>query len=148
LGNSVSVVGRLDKDSEGLMLLTDDGRIVNAVLNPEYAHEREYEVRVDKYIKEQDLKKLARGVSIEGYVTRPATVHRLGENFFSLTLTEGKKHQIRRMCAALGYQVVDLKRVRIMHLRLDVENGKHRPLTDSEKAELLRIAGITTTFQQ
>lgn len=148
LGDSVSVVGRLDKESHGLMLLTDDGRIVNAVLNPEHAHEREYEVRVDKYVKEQDLKKLARGVDIEGYVTKPAQVSRLGENSFSLVLTEGKKHQVRRMCAALGYQVQNLKRVRMMHLKLDVADGENRPLTQGERAELLKIAGITTTPQQ
>ncbi|QSH39684.1 rRNA pseudouridine synthase [Candidatus Kaiserbacteria bacterium] len=142
LGNSVSPVGRLDKDSHGLMLLTDDGRIVNAILSPEYGHEREYEVQTDKYIKESDLKKIAHGVDIEGYVTKPAKAERLGENIFSLTLTEGKKHQIRRMCAALGYQVKDLRRVRMMHLPLDIGDGKHRPLTKDEKTVLLKKAGI------
>lgn len=148
LGSRVSPVGRLDKDSHGLMLLTDDGRIVNALLHPDYAHEREYNVRVDKYVKEQDLKKLARGVSIEGYVTKPAKVKRIDDNSFALTLTEGKKHQIRRMCAALGYQVTDLKRVRMMHLALDVSEGEHRPLTQREQAALLTIAGITPTDLQ
>ncbi|MAZ67163.1 23S rRNA pseudouridine synthase F [bacterium] len=148
LGTSVSVVGRLDKDSHGLMLLTDDGRIVDAILNPKYEHEREYEVRVDKYLKESDLKKLSRGVSIEGYITKPAKATRLGDNSFALTLTEGKKHQIRRMCAALGYQVRDLKRIRMMHLVLNVESGKHRPLTDSEKRELLRKTGVTSRDSQ
>lgn len=144
LGTSVSPVGRLDKDSHGLMLLTNDGRIVNALLHPDYAHEREYEVCVDKYVKESDLKKFGKGVSIEGYMTKPAGVERIDETSFSLTLTEGKKHQIRRMCAALGYQVVDLKRVRMMHLPLDVEDGKYRPLSDTEQAALLAIAGVTT----
>lgn len=143
LGASVSPVGRLDKDSHGLMLLTDDGRIVNTILNPDYAHEREYEVRVNKYIKESDLKKLGRGVNIEGYITKPAHVERVDDDTFSLTLTEGKKHQIRRMCAALGYQVDDLQRTRMMHLKLDVGNGKHRPLTEQEQATLLEKAGIT-----
>lgn len=142
LGSSVSCVGRLDKESRGLMLLTDDGRIVNTILNPEYAHEREYEVRVDKYIKESDLKKLARGVNIEGYMTRPAKVERVNEDSFTLTLTEGKRHQIRRMCAALGYQVLDLQRIRMMHLPLDVETGKYRPLTQTEQAQLLAKVGI------
>jgi len=145
LGSSVSVVGRLDKDSRGLMLLTDDGRIVNAILSPEYGHEREYEVTVDKYIKESDLKKLARGVDIEGYTTKPAKAERLSEDSFSLTLTEGKKHQIRRMCAALGYQVADLKRVRMMHLVLDVETGRNRPLSTGEVSLLLNTAGIGPT---
>ncbi len=142
LGGEVSVVGRLDKDSHGLMLLTNDGRIVNTVLNPDHAHEREYQVEVDKYVKESDLKKLARGVDIEGYITKPATVERIEDNSFSLTLTEGKKHQIRRMCAALGYQVMDLKRVRMMHIQLDIPTGENRPLTESEKAALLDLCGI------
>lgn len=138
----VSPVGRLDKDSHGLMLLTDDGRIVDALLNPKYAHEREYEVHVDKHVKESDLKKLSKGVDIEGYLTKPATTSRLDEDSFALTLTEGKKHQIRRMCAALGYQVLDLKRVRMMHLTLDIEEGEHRALTQNEQAGLLTLVGI------
>jgi len=145
LGNSVSPVGRLDKDSRGLMLLTDDGRIVNAILSPEYEHEREYEVHVDKYVKESDLKRFARGVNIEGYTTKPAKVDRLDEQSFSLTLTEGKKHQIRRMCAALGYQVQDLKRTRMMHLVLDIAEGENRPLSEKEKVQLLNTAGVSTS---
>lgn len=141
---TVSPVGRLDKDSHGLMLLTDDGRIVHAILDPEHGHEREYEVRVDKYVKASDLKKLARGVNIEGYVTKPAVAERVAEDTFSLTLTEGKKHQIRRMCAALGYQVLDLKRTRMMHLSLDVNEGEHRPLQPDEVTELLARANIPT----
>ncbi|PCI30794.1 23S rRNA pseudouridine synthase F [Candidatus Kaiserbacteria bacterium] len=138
----VSPVGRLDKDSHGLMLLTNDGRIVNSILNPEYSHEREYEVVVDKNIKESDLKKLTKGVDIEGYVTKEAKTERLGEDSFSLILTEGKKHQIRRMCAALGYQVKNLKRVRMMHLKLDVEQGENRSLSKEEVDSLLTLAGI------
>ena len=138
LGGGVFPVGRLDKASRGLMLLSDDGRIVNALLNPAFAHEREYHVRVDKYIKERDLKRLASGVAIEGYRTKPACVRRIGERSFSLTLTEGKKHQIRRMCAALGYQVQDLKRVRIMHLALGkLRENESRPLTARERDTLL-----------
>ena len=143
LGKTVFPVGRLDKESHGLMLLTDDGRIVNAVLNPEFAHEREYEVRVDKHIKDRDLTRLARGVDIEGYLTKPAHATRITDDTFALTLTEGKKHQIRRMCAALGYQVQDLKRTRMLHLSLDVPTGKHRPLTDGERAALLSHANIS-----
>jgi len=138
----VSPVGRLDKDSEGLMLLTDDGRIVDALLNPKYSHEREYEVHVDKFIKAADLKKMESGVDIEGYITKPATAEKLSDDSFSLTLTEGKKHQIRRMCAALGYQVLELKRVRMMHLHLDISVGENRPLTEDEVSKLLTTAGI------
>jgi len=126
------------------MLLTDDGRIVNAVLHPDYAHEREYEVVVDKYIKEGDLKKMAKGVDIEGYVTKPSVVKRLDDDAFSITLTEGKKHQIRRMCAALGYAVTDLVRVRMMHLPLDIREGEHRALTKPEITKLLKTARIPT----
>jgi len=125
------------------MLLTDDGRIVDSILNPKYAHEREYKVDVDKYIKESDLKRLARGIDIEGYTTKPATTKRLSEDSFSLTLTEGKKHQIRRMCVALGYQVLNLKRIRMMHLNLDIESGENRKLTKDEILELLKLTNIS-----
>ncbi|MBL4644684.1 MAG: rRNA pseudouridine synthase [Candidatus Pacebacteria bacterium] len=139
----VSTVGRLDKDSEGLLLLTDDGRIIDAILNPKYSHEREYEVGVDKFVKASDIKKLENGVDIEGYVTKPAKATKLNDNSFSLILTEGKKHQIRRMCAALGYQVLNLRRTRMMHLNLDIKVGENRSLTKSEKTILLEKAGIS-----
>jgi len=143
LGVGIFPVGRLDKDSRGLMLLTDDGRIVNALLNPEFAHEREYVVSVDKYIKEQDLKRLARGVDIEGYSTLPTHTERIGEKSFLIILTEGKKHQIRRMCAALGYQVTSLKRTRIMHLSIKgLKENQSRPLTEKEKQEMLHMLFI------
>jgi len=138
----VSPVGRLDKESQGLMLLTDDGRIVDALLNPKYSHEREYEVYVDKFIKAADVKKMEKGVDIEGYITKPAQAKKLTDDSFSLTLTEGKKHQIRRMCAALGYQVMDLRRIRMMHLPLDIKVGENRPLTNDEKAVLLEKADL------
>lgn len=136
-------LGRLDKASRGLMLLSDDGRIVNALLNPAHGHERTYEVAVNKYIKGSHLKQLARGVVIEGYQTKPAQVKRLGDTRFELTLTEGKKHQIRRMCAALGYTVNDLLRTRILHLSCDMPEGTTRALTENEVATLLRVTGIT-----
>jgi 23S rRNA pseudouridine2604 synthase len=136
-------VGRLDKASEGLMLLTDDTRIVHALLNPESGHEREYKVKVDKEIKERDLRRMAKGVDIEGYFTKPAKTKKLGTKIFSITLTEGKKHQIRRMCAALGYQVRELKRMRMEHLYLGpLPNGKSRPLTFPEKKRLLERVGL------
>jgi 23S rRNA pseudouridine2604 synthase len=144
LGSGIFPVGRLDKDSHGLMLLTDDGRIVNSLLNPRFAHEREYIVKVEKFIKEQDLKRLARGVDIEGYETRPASTSRIGEKTFSIILTEGKKHQIRRMCAALGYQVQDLKRTRIMDLKIKgIKENESRPLTKMERDALLEKLSIS-----
>ena len=138
LGKSVFPIGRLDKESHGLMLLSDDGRIVDSMLNPKFGHEREYEIRVDKRITESALSRMQRGVNIEGYITKKAKVNRIDERSFSIALTEGKKHQIRRMAAALGYQVKDLKRVRIMHLELrELPEGKNRALTKKESADLL-----------
>lgn len=131
-------VGRLDKASHGLMLLTNDGRIVDKLLNPENPHEKEYVVTVDKVLKNTMKNRMEKGVNIEGYMTKPAKVRFTGEQRFRITLTEGKKHQIRRMCAALGYQVKDLKRVRIMNLKLDkLPEGKGRELTKKEKEDLL-----------
>lgn len=137
-------VGRLDKESEGLIILTNDGRITGPLLDPAGGHEKEYEVRVDKAIKNQFLKLMAKGVKIERYVTKPAKVERSGRNpngkTFHITLTEGKKHQIRRMCAALGYQVTDLKRIRIENVVLgklkpnQFRNLKGKELTDFLKA--------------
>lgn len=136
-------VGRLDKASEGLMLLTNDGRIVNKLLNPEFAHERTYRVTVDKYMKEGDLKRLARGVNIEGYTTKQAHVERIDEKTFNLTLTEGKRHQVRRMCAALGYQVTKLVRIRLAHLALgELKPSASRALTDTERETLLTTLGM------
>lgn len=113
-------IGRLDKDSEGLMILTNDGRITERILNPDEGHEREYEVTVDKRVTQTFCTRLSKGISIEGYMTRPAKAipSKKSEYQFSITLTEGKKHQVRRMCAALGYQVTRLKRTRMLDFTL------------------------------
>lgn len=132
-------VGRLDKDSEGLIMLTNDGRITKRLLEPQYDHEKEYHVLVDKKVTDAFLSKLARGVNIEGYLTKPARAERdrLNEFAFSLHLTEGKKHQIRRMCAALGYQVIRLKRTRILDMKLrPLKEGAYRELTPRERKAL------------
>lgn len=132
-------VGRLDKKSEGLMLLTNDGRIIDKMLNPKYDHEKEYSVRVDKEIKPRLIRKMSTGVNIEGYMTKPAKVTQTGPKSFRIVLTEGKKHQIRRMCAALDYQVQNLKRLRIMNIKLSgLKSGESRPLFQDEKMELLK----------
>lgn len=140
----VHPVGRLDKDSEGLMILTNDGRITGALLDPEAGKEKEYEVTVDKKITGAFLRKLEVGVNIEGYKTKPAkAVASKNNKRFHLTLTEGKKHQIRRMCIALGYQVQTLKRVRILNVTLgNLKPNQYRKLTDSERAELLKSLGL------
>lgn len=136
-------IGRLDKESEGLMLLTNDRRIVNKILSPEVAHEKEYEVVVDKDLKESTIRKMSEGVNIEGYVTKTAKARMRGKRKFNIVLTEGKKHQIRRMCAALGYQVKKLKRVRIMDLKLgSLPVGKGRTLKFEEKKKLLESVGL------
>jgi 23S rRNA pseudouridine2604 synthase len=139
----VSPVGRLDKASEGLMFLTDDGRIIDRMLNPKYEHEKEYVVRVDKEIKESLINKMNKGVNIEGYKTKPTKTNQVNNKTFNIVLTEGKKHQIRRMCAALGYQVQSLKRVRIMNLRLEnIKPGQLRKLKEKEKNTLLKSLGF------
>lgn len=136
-------VGRLDKDSEGLMILTNDGRVTGPLLDPSANHEKEYEVTVDKPIKNLLLKKLQSGVDIEGYMTKPAVAEQLSEKRLSLILTEGKKHQIRRMCAALGYQVKSLKRVRIMNIELGkLKPNQYRKLDGKELNKFLQNLNI------
>lgn len=137
----VSPVGRLDKDSEGLMILSNDGRITGPLLDPEAKHEKEYDVLVDKRVTGMFLRAMAGGVDIEGYRTKPATTHAnpKNEKRFTIIITEGKKHQIRRMCAALGYQVQSLKRVRIINIELgDLKPNQYRKITGSELKTFLK----------
>ena len=136
----LSPIGRLDKNSHGLMLMSNDGRLVNKLLNPKFYHEKEYIVEVDKKINPNFLKKMAEGVNIEGYFTKPAKITKLGNKKFSLILTEGKRHQIRRMCAALGYQVKDLERVRFMHIKLgNLKEGNWKKLNEKEYKKFLDL---------
>jgi len=129
----VSPVGRLDKDSEGLLFLTNDGRIVHEMLHPDKAHEKAYTVQVNKPIDGIFKDNMESGVDIEGYTTKPATVHILDDHTFRIILTEGKHHQIRRMTAALGYAVESLKRTRIMNIELgDLPPGAAREITEDE----------------
>ncbi|MES2023503.1 MAG: pseudouridine synthase [Patescibacteria group bacterium] len=111
-------LGRLDKASHGLMILTNDGRITDKLLNPKYVHEKEYVVKTSKNLRSNFKQKMEAGVNIEGYNTKKCKVEIVNENTFRVTLTEGKKHQIRRMCSALFQEVADLKRVRIMNIKL------------------------------
>lgn len=137
-------VGRLDKDSEGLILLTDDGRITGPLLDPEAGFEKVYEVSVDKEITPRFCKKMEAGVFIEDYLTKPAVCEQKSGRRFVLTITEGKKHQIRRMCAALGYQVWSLRRVRIMHITLaNLTPGEYKEITGKELASLYSQLGIS-----
>ncbi|HXA35700.1 MAG TPA: pseudouridine synthase [Steroidobacteraceae bacterium] len=131
-------IGRLDKDSEGLLLLTNDGDIVNEILRSENNHEKEYIVTVDRPITDLSLKMMATGVKIMGELTKPCRVTRIDQHSFRMILTQGLNRQIRRMCSALGYKAQRLKRVRIMNIQLgSLSAGKWRHLTDSELAGLL-----------
>lgn len=131
-------IGRLDKDSSGLILLTNDGDIVNEILRTEFGHEREYEVTVDRLCDQAVLDRLSAGVVLLGSKTKPCRVERLGPRRFRMVLTEGKNRQIRRMCQAVGYRVVVLHRVRIMHITLaGLPSGMWKPLSASEHQELL-----------
>jgi 23S rRNA pseudouridine2604 synthase len=111
-------IGRLDKASYGLIILTNDGRITDQMLNPKYFHEKEYTVKTKEKLRGNFKEKMEAGVNIEGYKTRPCKVTIVNENTFKITLTEGKKHQIRRMCSALFQEVADLKRIRVMNIKL------------------------------
>ena len=133
-------VGRLDKDSEGLILLTNDGDIVNEVLRAEHGHEKEYLVTVEPAITASFLGMMAAGVRIGAEKTKPARVTRMGPNQFRIVLTQGLNRQIRRMCSALGWRVKRLVRLRIMHIRLgDLPRGRWRELTQAERESLLRM---------
>lgn len=136
-------IGRLDKDSRGLLLLTDDGRITDRLLNPDFEHEKGYVVEVQEKLRPDFEQKMSSGVDIGDYTTRACDVTVLGESTFSITLTEGKKHQIRRMCEALGYTVIDLCRTRIMNIELGkLKPGAMREVKDAELSVLLTSLGF------
>ncbi len=133
-------IGRLDKDSEGLILLTNDGDIVNEVLRVERGHEKEYLVTVEPEVTANFLAMMAAGVRIGAEKTKPARVVRVDANRFRIVLTQGLNRQIRRMCSALGWRVKRLVRVRIMHIRLgELPAGRWRDLTAAERQPLLAI---------
>jgi len=111
-------IGRLDKNSHGLIILTNDGRITNKLLNPKYIHEKEYVVKTSNKLRSSFKDKMEKGVNIEGYLTQKCKVQIVNENMFKIILSEGKKHQIRRMCSALFQEIADLKRIRIMNIKL------------------------------
>ena len=136
----VTYAGRLDKDSRGLLLMTNNGDIINQMMRAANRHEKEYKVTVDKEITEQFIKKMSEGVPILDTVTRPCTVKKIGKYTFSIILTQGLNRQIRRMCAAFGYEVKDLVRIRIMNIRLgSLKEGAYRKLTDDELVELYEM---------
>lgn len=136
-------VGRLDKDSEGLILLTNDGRIHHALSHPSFEHEKEYVVGVRRSISDEDIKTMSKGMDLGEFRTRPCHVKRLSEKTYRIILKEGKNRQIRRMAEAVGHQVVSLKRVRISHIRLgNLKPGKWRYLSADEVDQLMKVVGI------
>jgi 23S rRNA pseudouridine2604 synthase len=135
-------IGRLDKDSSGLILLTNDGNIVNEILRAEFGHEREYLVRVDRPFDQTFLDRMAEGVVILESITRPCRMTRVGRDQFHIILTEGRNRQIRRMCHALGYRVTALHRTRIMHISVEgLRVGEWIELGGQEREQLLQAVG-------
>ena len=140
----VTYIGRLDKDSRGLLLMTNNGDIINRMMRASNRHEKEYKVTVDREITDEFLKKMAAGVPILDTVTRPCKVRKIGKYTFSIILTQGLNRQIRRMCEALGYEVKDLLRVRVMNIRLgSLKEGEYRELTDAELEELYEMIQVS-----
>jgi len=134
----IFMIGRLDKDSEGLILLTNDGEVVNEVLRAAHGHEKEYVVMVDREVTDEFVRKMGGGVRLEEATTNPCKVRKTGARTFDIVLTQGLNRQIRRMCEALGYRVVALKRVRIMHIQLGkLKKGRWRNLAPEEIRKLM-----------
>ena len=129
-------IGRIDKDSEGLILLTNNGDIVNNVLRAENKKEKEYLVTLNKRIDKDFIQKMRSGVRIMGKLTKKCYVEKTYENKFKIVLTQGLNRQIRRMCNALGYRVTKLKRIRVMDIKLDTKVGEYRFLNESEVKQL------------
>ncbi len=143
-------IGRLDKPSEGLIFLTDDGDIVNKILRASNNHEKEYIVTVDKPISQTFIERMSGGIPLEdlGKTTKPCAVKKIDSNTFSIILTQGLNRQIRRMCEYLNYEVETLKRVRIMNISLDVPVGEYREFTKEELKELNKLLEDSTkTFE-
>ncbi|WP_066221026.1 23S rRNA pseudouridine(2604) synthase RluF [Formosa haliotis] len=137
-------IGRLDKPSEGLILLTDDGDIVNKILRASNNHEKEYIVTVDKPISQTFIERMSNGVPILDRVTKKCKVEKLGTYEFKIILTQGLNRQIRRMCEYLTYEVQTLKRVRIINIKLDMPIGEYREITKEEMKELQILIGEST----
>jgi 23S rRNA pseudouridine2604 synthase len=140
-------IGRLDKPSEGLILLTNDGDIVNKILRSRNNHGKEYIVRVDKPLNPKFLDKMRNGVPILDTVTKKCEVEKIDDMNFRIVLTQGLNRQIRRMCEYLGYEVKKLKRIRVLNIKLDLPVGKWRDLTEEELANLNKLLeGSSKTF--
>ena len=142
-------IGRLDKPSEGLLLMTNDGDIVNKILRAGNKHEKEYIVKVDRRITDEFLKRMSTGVPILETVTKKCVVEKVGRYVFKITLIQGLNRQIRRMCEHLGYEVLSLKRLRIMNIQLEnLEIGEWRDLTEKELTDLKNSLGASLNISE
>ncbi len=141
-------VGRLDKDSEGLIIMTNDGDIVNKILRARNNHEKEYIVTVNKTITDRFIQRMAAGVPILDTVTKECRVEKISSTTFRIFLTQGLNRQIRRMCEYFDYTVVALKRIRIINVSLDIPVGKYREITQAEMDELNRLIGDSTKTEE
>ncbi len=140
IAERVYPVGRLDKDSEGLLLLTNDGRLHLRLSHPSFDHEKEYEVKTTRVLSDEDLRQMASGIRLSGRVTRPARVRRISAKKFRIVLQEGRNRQIRRMLGQLNHEAVRLKRIRMASLRLGaLPRGSWRHLTVGEKESLIKM---------
>ena len=142
----LTYAGRLDRDSEGLLLMTNDGTLIDAMMRGANGHEKEYIVRVKSRITDADLERLRKGIWLKelDVTTRPCTVERLGSFTFRIILTQGLNRQIRRMCRAVGNEVRILKRIRVLNIELgSMKPGAMREISGSEREELYRIAGCS-----
>lgn len=136
-------IGRLDKDSEGLLLLTNNGELMNRILKAANGHEKEYVVTVDKKITKEFVEKMSKGVPVLDRITSPCKVSKINDTTFNIILTQGLNRQIRRMCEYLGYSVLKLCRIRIMNIKIDnLPTGKYRFLNKKEIKELYKSVGI------
>ncbi len=143
LPEDVFPVGRLDKKSHGLIILTNDGRITDKLLNPAFEHEKEYIVKANKLVTNIFLKIAGGGIQLEDFKTKPCQIKKTSEKTFRIILTEGKKHQIRRMCTNFGFEAVDLKRTRIMNVELgSLPAGQKREMKGEELKDFLNNLGI------
>ena len=136
-------IGRLDKDSHGLIILSNDGRITDRLLSPTREHEKEYVVRTKFKLRDNFKQRMEEGVNIEGYQTKPAKIRLINDSTFGITITEGKKHQIRRMVVAVFNEVQDLQRTRVLNIELGkLRTGEFRPIEGEELKEFLKALGL------
>lgn len=139
-------IGRLDKDSHGLIIMTNDGRITDRLLSPKYIHEKEYVVKIEPNFSDSFVKLMSNGVHFDGFISKKCKVWRKGKspNTFHIILTEGKKRQIRRMCEALHHKVIDLKRIRVMNIELnDIPLNEFKEIEGEKLKEFLKLLNIS-----